>query len=69
MISTGDQEGRFLITLLGKKQDEYREHDIAERHRITGYVHRHLAQRPHGDATDTYWRSSLTNWGHDPEKG
>jgi len=67
--STGHQEGRFLITLLGKKRDEYSEHDIAEMRRITGYVHRHLAQRPHGDVTDTHWRFSLMNWGHDPKKG
>ena len=25
-----------------------------------------LAQRPDGDATDTRWRYSLMNWGHDP---
>ena len=60
---------RPVITLLGKKRDEYREHDIAARCRITGYVHRHRAQRPHGDATDPHWRRSLMNWGHDPKEG
>jgi hypothetical protein len=33
-----------------------------------GDVHRHLAQRPAGDVTDTKWRYSLMNWGHDPLK-
>jgi hypothetical protein len=35
-------------------------------HKVVGYVHRHLAQRPSGDVTDTAWRYSLMNWGHDP---
>ena len=36
--------------------------------RKVGYVHRHLAQRPKGDVTDTRWRYSLMNWRHDPLK-
>jgi hypothetical protein len=36
--------------------------------RVVGYVHRHLAQPPEGDPTDTRWRHSLMNWGHDPQK-
>jgi hypothetical protein len=35
--------------------------------KVVGYVHRHLAQRPDGDITDTHWRYSLMNWGHDPK--
>ena len=31
-----------------------------------GYCRRHLAQRPWGDVTETRWRYSLMNWGHDP---
>ena len=66
--STGHREGRFLVELLGKGRDDYSEHDLAELRRITGYVHRHLAQRPDGDVADTPWRYSLMNWGHDPLK-
>jgi hypothetical protein len=66
--SVGHHEGHLLITLLDKKQADYNEHDVRELRRITGYVHRHLAQRPHGDVTDTPWRYSLMNWGHDPQK-
>ena len=36
--------------------------------KVVGYVHRHLAQRPDGDVTETTWRYSLMNWGHDPTK-
>ena len=40
--------------------------DAVNMRKVTGYVHRHLAQRPDGDVTDTRWRYSLMNWGHDP---
>ena len=36
--------------------------------KVVGYVHRHLAQLPKGDVTDTRWRYSLMIWGHDPLK-
>jgi hypothetical protein len=35
---------------------------------VVGYIHRHLAQRPSGDVSQTPWRHSLMNWGHDPLK-
>jgi hypothetical protein len=37
--------------------------------KVVGYINRHLAQRPSGDVTDTRWRHSLMNWGHDPLAG
>jgi hypothetical protein len=36
--------------------------------KVVGYAHRHLAQRPDGDVSDSAWRYSLMNWGHDPTK-
>jgi len=36
--------------------------------KVTGYVSRHLAQRPSGDISETPWRYSLMNWGHDQLK-
>ncbi len=36
--------------------------------KVVGYVHRHVTQRPSGDVSETPWRYSLMNWGHDPEK-
>ena len=40
--------------------------DYQRMRKVTGYVHRHLAQRPAGNVTHTRWRYSLMNWGHDP---
>ena len=34
--------------------------------KVNGYVARHRKQRPSGDVSDTPWRYSLMNWGHDP---
>ena len=66
--STGHQSGKNIVKLLHKKKTEYTATDIHEMARIVGYVHRHMAQRPEGDITETHWRYSLMNWGHDPVK-
>ncbi|WP_107091966.1 MULTISPECIES: DUF3140 domain-containing protein [unclassified Streptomyces] len=42
--------------------------DLAHLREATGYVHRHVRQRPKGDVTDTRWRHSLVNRGRDPGK-
>jgi hypothetical protein len=36
--------------------------------KVTGYVHRHQAQKPNKDPGDSKWRYSLMNWGHNPLK-
>ena len=64
--STGHKMGRTIIALLGKRQSDYTDNDIHEMGRVVSYVHRYMAQRPPGDVTDTRWRYSLMNWGHDP---
>ncbi|MBD3880545.1 DUF3140 domain-containing protein [Phormidium tenue FACHB-886] len=66
--STGHASGRRIVELLGKKQSEYSEDDIAHMRKVVSYVHRHSAQRPSGEIEDTRWRHSLMNWGHDPLK-
>ncbi len=66
--STGHRSGRRIVELLGKKQAEYDDDDLTQMHRTISYVHRHLAQRPDGDISETRWRYSLMNWGHDPKK-
>ena len=66
--STGHASGRRIVELLRTKQADYTADDVAHMRKVTGYVHRHLAQRPAGDVTDTPWRHSLMNWGHDPVK-
>ncbi|WP_413759318.1 DUF3140 domain-containing protein [Streptomyces sp. MMBL 11-3] len=65
--SVGHESGRRIVQLLEKKT-ELTDDDIAHMRKVVGYVHRHLKQKPSGDVTDTRWRYSLMNWGHDPKK-
>jgi hypothetical protein len=66
--STGHASGRRIAELLRKKKSDLTDEDYEHMNKVVGYVHRHLAQRPRGDVTDTRWRHSLMNWGHDPLK-
>lgn len=66
--STGHRSGRRIVKILRTKKADLSDDDARHMHRVVGYVHRHLAQRPDGDISDTRWRYSLMNWGHDPQK-
>jgi hypothetical protein len=66
--STGHASGRRIVGLLRTRKGDLTDDDAAHMRKVVGYVHRHLAQRPSGDVTDTPWRYSLMNWGHDPTK-
>lgn len=66
--STGHASGRRIVGILRSKKADLTDADHAHMRNVVGYVHRHLAQRPSGDVTDTAWRYSLMNWGHDPNK-
>jgi len=66
--STGHESGRRIAEILHKKKDDLHDDDYAHMRKVTGYVHRHLGQRPAGDIRETPWRYSLMNWGHDPLK-
>ncbi len=65
--SVGHQSGRRIVLMLGKKQADFSDDDIAHASKVVGYIHRHLAQRPAGDIGESRWRYSLMNWGHDPQ--
>jgi hypothetical protein len=54
------------LTILRTRKSDLTDDDAAHMRKGVGYVHRHLEQRPTGDVTDTPWRYSLRNWGHDP---
>jgi hypothetical protein len=54
------------VGLLRRKKADLTDRDYAHMRKVVGYVRRHLAQRPKGDARNTRWRYSLMNWGHDP---
>jgi hypothetical protein len=64
--STGHQSGRRIVAIKRTKKADLTDDDVAHMRKVVGYVHRHLEQRPDGDVTDTRWRHSLMNWGHDP---
>ena len=66
--SVGHEMGRQILALQAKKVAEFDAADYAAMRKVVGYVHRHGKQRPDGDVTDTRWRKSLMNWGHDPLK-
>jgi hypothetical protein len=66
--SVGHKSGRRIVQLRRKKAAELSEDDYAHMKKVIGYVRRHAAQRPQGDVTQTRWRFSLMNWGHDPLK-
>ncbi len=69
--STGHHYGRRIVELLAVKSDDLTEDDLADMKKVSGYVARHLAQRPdksRAELEDTPWRYSLMNWGHDPLK-
>jgi hypothetical protein len=66
--STGHASGRRIAEILRTKNTDLDDDDVAHLRKVTGYVKRHLAQRPSGDVSETPWRYSLMNWGYDPTK-
>ena len=66
--SVGHKSGRRIIKIKAKPKSELTPADIAHMKKVVSYVKRHMAQRPEGDISDTNWRYSLMNWGHDPKK-
>ena len=66
--ATGHKSGRRIVEILRTKKADLTEDDVAHMRKVVGYVHRHLEQRPSGDVSDTRWRYSLMNWGHDPAR-
>ena len=65
--SVGHASGRRIIEILGKRDSELSDEDLAHMRKVVGYVRRHCAQRPENIYTSR-WRYSLMNWGHDPAK-
>jgi hypothetical protein len=66
--SVGHESGRRIAKLLRTKKDDLSDSDLEHMQKVNGYVARHSKQRPSGNVTDTRWRYSLMNWGHDPLK-
>lgn len=66
--STGHASGRRIVGLLRSKKSDLTDEDYQHMRKVVGYAHRHLAQRPSGDISESAWRYSLMNWAHDPCK-
>lgn len=66
--SVGHHMGQRILELRARRGADLSDEDLADMRKVVGYVHRHMKQRPDGDVTDTRWRKSLMNWGHDPLK-
>jgi hypothetical protein len=66
--AVGHRSGRRIVEIRRTRQAELTDADYAHMQKVIGYVHRHIEQRPEGDVSDTRWRHSLMNWGHDPLK-
>jgi hypothetical protein len=67
--AVGHQSGRRIVGIRRKKKSELTDDDYAHMRKVTGYIHRHLAQDgPKAGAAHSRWRYSLMNWGHDPLK-
>lgn len=64
--AVGHHMGERILAIRGKKQAALSDEDYADMRKVVGYIRRHLAQRPQGDFSDSRWRKSLMNWGHDP---
>jgi hypothetical protein len=66
--STGHKSGRRIVEIKRTNKTDLTDDDAAHMKKVVGYVHRHMEQRPEGDVSETNWRYSLMNWGHDPLK-
>ena len=65
--SVGHKEGARIVAIKRTKKADLDDADYADMKKVTGYVHRHLAQGgPAEDVEHSRWRYSLMNWGHDP---
>ena len=65
--STGHKEGRRIVEILRTNKGDLTDDDVAQMHKVVGYVHRHSAQGgPEHDKEHSKWRYSLMNWGNDP---
>ena len=65
--STGHRSGRRIVRILRTRKADLTKSDYEHMNKVSGYVARHLEQRPQNPG-ESRWRYSLMNWGHDPLK-
>lgn len=66
--STGHAMGRRIVHLLRTRKADFTAEDLTHMRKTVRHVNRQLKQRPRGDVSETAWRFSLMNWGHDPQR-
>ena len=67
--STGHKSGKRIVEIKRTNKDDLTDDQWAHMGKVVGYINRHLAQGgPSKDVTNSAWRHSLMNWGHDPLK-
>ena len=59
------QEFRETVNMTAGELEKWLDTDESK---VVAYARRHLAQRPSGEVSESAWRYSLMNWGHDPCK-
>jgi len=66
--SIGYKSGERIIEIKRTKKEDLEEDDYEHMSKVISYIARHSAQKPEGDISESTWRYSLKNWGHDPMK-
>ncbi|SCK51526.1 Protein of unknown function [Streptomyces sp. WMMB 714] len=66
--SHGHAAGRRIVRLLRTRRADFTADDLVHMRRAVRHIERQLRHRPRGDVSDTAWRFSLMNWGHDPQR-
>jgi hypothetical protein len=64
--SQGRKSAKKIIEIKRKHKADLTEDDYSHMSKVISYIKRHLAQKPDKDVTETPWRYSLKNWGHEP---
>ncbi len=66
--SHGHAAGRRIVRLLRRRRADFTADDLVHMRRAVRHIERQLRHRPRGDVSETAWRFSLMNWGHDPQR-
>ena len=64
--AVGHKSGERIVEIKRTNKADLTEDDLDHMSKVVGYIKRHKAQTPDGDVSETDWRYSLMNWGHDP---
>jgi len=67
--STGHKSGKRIVKIKRTNKDEISDEQWDHMAKVVGYIKRHCSQGGPGEnISESPWRYSLMNWGHDPLK-